>query len=111
MKNKNRRPADRSAGLLEGDLFDVCLVATETTAAVKGELPVRLGVASLESLAVVIADTAISEWIVSAMRDRVRSPPGQSSIEAHPLLDQLAASVYTTVAVTIAPSPTLRGSA
>ena len=39
------------------------------TAAVKGELPERLGVASLEALAVVITDeAAIREWAVSAMR-------------------------------------------
>jgi len=81
-------------------------------AAVKGELPVRLGVASMEALAVVIADkSAIREGAESAMRDRVRPPLGQSGIEAHSLLDQLPASVYTTVAVTIDPSPTLRGSA
>ena len=78
-------------------------------AAVKGELPVRLGVASLEALAVVIAAKApIREGAESAMCDRVRSPLGQSVIEAPPLLDQLPASVYATVAVTIDPSPTLR---
>lgn len=81
-------------------------------AAVKGELPVRLGVASMEALAVVIADkAAIREGAESAMRDRVRPPLGQSGIEAHSFLDQLPASIYTAVAVTIDPSPTLRGSA
>jgi len=107
--NKKRRPAEQSAGLLKGDLFHICLVATVTMAAVKGELPVRLGVASLEALAVVIADKVpIREGAESAMRDRVRPPLGQSVIEAPPLLDQLPASVYATVAVTIDPSPTLR---
>jgi len=110
---KMRRPADCSAGLLEGNLCLVYLVATTVMmAAVTGELPVRLGVASMEALAVVIADkAAIREWAESATRDRVRPPLGQSVIEAPPLLDQLPASVYATVAVTIEPSPTLRESA
>ena len=81
-------------------------------AAVIGELPVRLGVASVEALAVVIADkAAIREGAESAMRYRVRPPLSQSVIEAPPLLTQLPASVYTTVTVTIEPSPTLRESA
>ena len=76
------------------------------------ELPVGLGVASVEALAVVIADkAAIRERAESAMRYRVRPPLGQSVIEALTLLEQLPASVYTTVMVTIEPSPTLRESA
>src|SRR5262245_53220416 len=110
---QTRRPAGQSAGLLEGNLCLVCLVATTVMmAAVTGELPVCQGVASVEALPVIVADkAAIREWAESATRDRVRPPLGQSVIEAPPLLDQLPASVYTTVAVTIEPSPTLRESA
>jgi len=51
--------------------------------AVIGELPVRQGVAPVEALTVVIADkAAIKERAESAMRDRVRTPLGQSAIEA-----------------------------
>ena len=81
-------------------------------AAVKGELPVRLGVASMEALAVVIADkSAIREGAESAMRDRVRPPLGQSVIEALPLFEPLPASVYASVAVTVEPLRNLGGSA
>ena len=110
--NKTRRPADYSAGLLEGNLCQVYSVATVMMSAVIGELPVRLGVASVEALAVVIADkAAIREGAESAMRYRVLPPLGQSVSEAPPLFTQLPASVYTTVTVTIKPSPILRGSA
>jgi len=63
-------------------------------AAVTGELPVRLGVAFVEALAVVIADkSAIREGAESAMRYRVRPSLVQSVIEAPPLFTQLPASV------------------
>src|SRR5215510_15405009 len=109
---KNKKARRVSAGLLEGNLCQVCSVATVMMSAVIGELPVRLGVAFVEALAVVIADKApIREGAESAMRHRVRPPLGQSVIEAPTLFTQLPASVYTTVTVTIEPSPTLRGSA
>src|SRR5215470_6099981 len=95
---KTRGPAEQSAGPLEGNLCQVCSVATEMMAVVIVELPVRLGVAFVEALAVVIADKApIREGAESAMRYRVRTPLGQSVIEALPLFTQLPASVYTTV--------------
>jgi hypothetical protein len=60
--NKIRRPADCSAGLLEGNLLYVRSEATtEMMAAVIGELVVRLGIAFVEALAVVIADKAALE--------------------------------------------------
>src|SRR5262245_13961546 len=95
---KLRRPADCSAGLLEENLCLVCSVATVMMAAVKCELPVRLGVAFVETLAIVITDeAAIREGGEFAMRDCVRPPLGQSFIEALPLFDQLQAIVYMTV--------------
>jgi hypothetical protein len=112
--NKIRRPADCSAGLLEGNLLYVRSEATtEMMAAVIGELVVRLGIAFVEALAVVIADKAAleNEWIESAMRQRVRPPFDQSGVEALPLFDQLPSSVYAAVAVTVEASQSLRESA
>jgi hypothetical protein len=107
-------PADCSAGTLEGNLFSVCSeAAAEMMAAVIGELVVRLGISFVEALAIVIADKAAleNEWIEPAMRQRVRPPFDQSGIEALPLFDQLPASVYAAVVVTVEASQSLRESA
>src|SRR5262249_46201669 len=99
----------RPAGLLEGNLVLVFSVAvTEMTAVVNCELAIRLGIAFVKALAIVIAyKAALRERAETAMLDRVQPPFNQSVIESLPLFEQLPASVYAAVVVTVERPQTL----
>jgi hypothetical protein len=73
------------------------------TAAVFGELRIRLRVAFTEPFTVVVADKAAlqNDRIELAMRERIRFPPGQPGIEALPLFELLPAVVHAAVAVVV----------
>src|SRR5262249_37637220 len=81
---RTRRPADRSAGLLKGNLYPVLVAASITIAVVIGESAIRSGIPATEPLAVVAAAKAearIAERIEPAMLKSVFPAPHQPVAE------------------------------
>ena len=122
--DETKKPADRSAGLLKGNLNSVLvaagvppsvIVATLTVRIVSitvsiGGLAIRLGVPHAETLAVINAAKSKSftaKWIESAPTIGVFSPLDQPVTETTAFFKSFPRIVLTIVAVTVAPSPVL----